>query len=55
MALPEVLNGRDQELVDQVLGKDINPASFENKEDCGGDAANAFCYSMVRRGATRPI
>jgi hypothetical protein len=47
-ALPDALEGKDQDVIDEILGKDITPASFENKATCDGKAANAFCYSLVK-------
>ena len=47
-ALPDALEGKDQDVIDEILGKDITPASFENKATCDGKAANAFCYTLVR-------
>jgi hypothetical protein len=46
-ALPDALEGKEQSVIDEVLGKDITPASFENRATCEGKAANAFCYSLV--------
>jgi hypothetical protein len=52
-ALPDALEGKDQEVIDEILGKDITPASFENKATCDGKAANAFCYTLVNIYAWR--
>jgi len=47
-AAPDALEGKSPETIEEVLGKDITPASFENRDTCDGKAANAFCYSVVR-------
>jgi hypothetical protein len=54
-ALPDILNNKNKKEVQDILGDNITPESFNNFEQCDDVGANAKCYTLLNQQSLEPL